>query len=269
MDKDLFEKILGEFKRAGGKYLIPQGAGESFLHPQIMEFLRIAKKKFGLKVGLNSNGSVLTPEMCREIVKMGIDDFGFSIDAYSESEFKAITGTDKLAVVESAVQDMVRIRKELGSQFPFIRVLFVEQDANQHEMDTFVRKWIDLVDEVVIQTMRLQSGRKLRKPRIEKRRACRHLFDTVFIQWDGDMTVCCEDWNSEAVVGNIRENSLQELWMRGLPEKYRRLQMNGIYHDPLICKDCEAWAGGESHRVFREGMIIDQNALTHTYRKAG
>jgi len=50
MEMTQYRSILKQFTALGGGFLIPQGAGESFLHPDFPEMLRIAAEEMRLDV---------------------------------------------------------------------------------------------------------------------------------------------------------------------------------------------------------------------------
>jgi radical SAM protein with 4Fe4S-binding SPASM domain len=197
---------------------------------------------------------------------LGIDDIGFSLDALYEDTFREITGGD-LQPIEDAVIQFAETRKQLRKRKPKLRVLLVEQQANVNEIDAYINRWIPVVDDVVIQARRTHAGRVLETPRTESRKPCRHLFDTVFIQWDGKMVVCCEDWQSVTCVGNAFERPLSGLWRSDLMVGYRKAQMSGIFQPPEICKDCQAWAGGRQHVVKHNAATEYVTSLTRVWRR--
>ncbi len=267
MPIEAYDKILSEFTEMGGKFLIPQGAGEPFLHPQIMEFLDIAKSRYHLKVGLNTNGSLLNPDHNDALMAMCIDDIGFSIDALTADSFTEITGSRKLTDIESIVCRLIESRNQRNLTKPFVRVLIVEQETNRDQINDYVAKWVEIVDEVVVQTMRTHAGRKLAVPRTEQRRPCRHIFDTIFIQWNGDVVICCEDWESKTVIGNAIQERLSDIWHNPIMNRFRKMQLSGNYSVPEICTSCEAWAGGRESRQDMHEIIVRETALTRSIRR--
>lgn len=266
MSLDRYTDILKQFRQLGGTFLIPQGAGESLLHPQFREMLRIAVNTFRLEVGLNTNGSRLTESMMTEILDLGIREIGFSVDALKAETFRAITGGE-LAPVETAVETLVAMRNRRKSRNPRIRVLIVEQAANLAEIPEYIDRWVPVVDEVIVQARRINAGRELETPRQEVRRPCRHLFDTVFVQWDGEMVICCEDWESVTGLGNVFETALADLWRNPVMQSYRRAQQTGQWAPPEICRHCEAWAGGSSVERHHDDRIEIAGALTRTFSR--
>ena len=64
-------------------------------------------------------------------------------------------------------------------------------------------------------------------------------FYKMFIDWNGDVLICCNDWGREGVIGNLNSNSIEELWFSEKINDYRRSLRDGnrIHHPP--CKYCD------------------------------
>lgn len=266
MDPGEYRRVVSEFRDFGGSLVIPQGAGESFLHPDFPALLEYTKRELGLRVAFTTNGSRLSPADLDMLIDLGTDEVGFSVDALSPDTFRTITGGD-LACVEAAVEKLAEMRRSRHAAAPLIRVLLVAQDHNRGEIEAYIRRWLPVVDEVVIQARRTHAGRTLETPRKEPRKPCRHLFDTAFVQWDGEMVICCEDWESVSSVGNVFERGLQTLWRSPELESYRRNQRRKVYSPPEICGACEAWAGGTECRMEDLSRVELTTALTRVIRR--
>ncbi len=267
MTLDRFDDALTQFRNLGGEFVIPQGAGESFLHPDILHMVDLIKRKHRLKAGLNTNGSVLDETLMKGLLKVGIDEFGFSIDANSRETFRKITGADDLDTLEEKVRTFVAMRNSLKLKKPLIRVLLVDQSENTNEVSDFISKWSGIVDETIIQAERTGLGRTLKHGRSEPRRACAHLFDTIFVEWNGNVVVCCEDWASHTVQGNIFEDSMGTIWYSRSMRQFRKWQRKNDFSQPEICLNCEAWAGGNMTTRNEENLIVQETELTRIYRK--
>ncbi len=56
---------------------------------------------------------------------------------------------------------------------------------------------------------------------------------------NGDVTVCCADFNGLLVVGSVLDQSLEEIWQGEPYRKIRRLMKEGRFDQlPAICGDC-------------------------------
>jgi len=73
----------------GSKTIVITGGGEPFLHPNIVEFVQEINNT-GLKIGIITNGVLLTPDIFDAINSKKIEWIGFSIDAGSKDIYRSI-----------------------------------------------------------------------------------------------------------------------------------------------------------------------------------
>ncbi|MFC2067711.1 SPASM domain-containing protein [Chloroflexota bacterium] len=67
---------------------------------------------------------------------------------------------------------------------------------------------------------------------------CELPFWQMNILFNGDVIVCCHDWNRAIVVGNIRTSSLREIWNSRKMNEIRRLILKKKYAKIATCKEC-------------------------------
>jgi radical SAM protein with 4Fe4S-binding SPASM domain len=74
---------------------------------------------------------------------------------------------------------------------------------------------------------------------------CTDIYRAIFVYWNGDVVPCCYDLEGENVVGNTRDNTLEEIWASdGYTDLRRRI--DNAYEDPVnepdICRSCLKWS---------------------------
>lgn len=82
LDTQKIFSVMDDLKRFGVPVLILSG-GEPLLHPHIFEISRRAKD-MGFYVGLSSNGTLITQDNIDDIISVGYDYVGVSLDGMSE-----------------------------------------------------------------------------------------------------------------------------------------------------------------------------------------
>jgi len=70
------------------------------------------------------------------------------------------------------------------------------------------------------------------------RRPCPGLWKTPIINWDGEVTVCCFDVNMVLKVGNIKEQSLKEIWDSAQINYWRLCHIRGEFDKIPLCAQC-------------------------------
>jgi radical SAM protein with 4Fe4S-binding SPASM domain len=76
------------------------------------------------------------------------------------------------------------------------------------------------------------------------------------MDWNGDVYVCCEDWNKEVSFGNVYEQSFSSIWLSEKLQDIREKLQNGI-RTFSACKNCNFLP--ENSRNEREAVQIWEN----------
>ncbi|MEM2588996.1 MAG: SPASM domain-containing protein [Candidatus Bathyarchaeia archaeon] len=100
------------------KRLILYGFGEPFIHPKILEMLRIARKTlpdYG-EIIISTNGSLINSETARKVVKE-IDSISFSVDAVSRTKLSYIREGSDLNLTTKNIERLVKTKNEAGRDF--------------------------------------------------------------------------------------------------------------------------------------------------------
>lgn len=76
-------------------------------------------------------------------------------------------------------------------------------------------------------------------PLVPLRRNCGRPFREMTIAWNGDVTLCCDDWVKEYIIGNVNDRTLRSIWVDPLFEAARaRLYHKDRNFGP--CRKCDA-----------------------------
>lgn len=89
-----------------------------------------------------------------------------------------------------------------------------------------------------------------KKPTIPEHGICLELLTHLAIKANGDISLCVRfDPTKAGVLGNIRNQTLKEIWNGELRKKYLALHILGMRDRVPLCKNCEYWGvplGNES-----------------------
>jgi hypothetical protein len=66
---------------------------------------------------------------------------------------------------------------------------------------------------------------------------CKRLFTQAYILYNGDMVLCCADWERTTILGNMKEKSIEEVWNG---EKAISIRKKFLSRDTkgLLCHSC-------------------------------
>lgn len=127
MSLDMFQRLVDELP--GLTTLTLQGLGEPLLAPHLLDMIRYAKAR-GLRVGFNSNATLLHERVARELVASGLDWLHVSLDGADPKTFEAIREGARFDRVVANLATLVAAKRSAGSDTPWVRVVFVAMRRN-------------------------------------------------------------------------------------------------------------------------------------------
>lgn len=249
MTDELFDKIVDEL--AGHAEQIERVALFVMCEPLMDPHLdrKIAKlKEIGIKcVHLNSNGSLLFASRARQLIRAGLDRIYISIDSMDPATYESIRLGLKFEQVYGNILDFIKIRDELNPDL-VLRVQMILQEANFDEAGAFVEHWRGKVgpkDQVVV-TRAFNWGdvHDAELPGDDEdvnRIPCIALWSTLEILANGDVRLCCVDVDGAVDLGNVRDQSIDEIWHGPELAKARQMHVRGARGQIPICDHCTVW----------------------------
>ena len=140
---DAVEKVLTDCAEMGSSHIYLAGGGEPFMHPNIMEILKLIKA-FGLTCHVNTNFTLVDDNRSRELVELGIDHLIVSLWAATRETYhlthpnKSERDFDKL--IES-LRTLTAMRK---NGLPHIVAYHVIMNCNYHEIPAMIELALEL-----------------------------------------------------------------------------------------------------------------------------
>jgi tungsten cofactor oxidoreducase radical SAM maturase len=111
--------------------------GEPLTHPRLLDMIETVRKH-GLAVTLGTNGLLLTPEVARQLVKLGVDRVMVSIDGGTPETFAGVRGA-LLSKVIDHIRELNETKRRLRSLYPAIGIEFVALRSNIAELDDLAK----------------------------------------------------------------------------------------------------------------------------------
>lgn len=219
------ELIAGRLsaERYAGKISF-SGFGENFLNPQFPEIVGIFRESLPhATIECNTNGDKLTADLVALVFEKGLDLL--YINLYD--------GDDQMAGFERMIapeyQDSIKYRMHWNDTDHGLIL------NNRSGKITWANE-----DESAVEELRGTP--------------CHYPFYKMFVDWNGDVLFCSNDWGREQVVGNLIQDSLQDVWFSKAMEKHRRRLANGD-RSKSPCNQCNVKGtlfGAESFRMLNE-----------------
>lgn len=246
MDLALFQRLLSQLnpRQREDRPLELHHLGESLLHPQLPTFVALARAQ-GLQAELSVNPSLLTPDRMRALLDAGIARLVLSLDALNDQTLVQIRGpAARYSHAEANIAALLSEVAKRGDAAPQIVVQMIAQSANQHEQRAFVSRF----NSTGLPTVRAYL-KPLDGPDPCDRHAqteplsylCTYPFRSVVVLWDGRVVPCCRDDDAHAVLGDLRQQTLAQIWSGPAARELRRHHRSGQFPDGHLCQSC-AWS---------------------------
>ncbi len=236
-------------------------SGEPLLNRNLFLLIKLAKAK-GINSGFDTNG-FFVGDFVNDIIEAKTSYINISIDGASqESLVKYRRGGDFERIVRG-IRRLCSLKASLKLREPFICLQFLLMKHNENELGfvkTLARECA--VDELRLKTFNTSLGlwlsatetdsllaqfepenklySRYRKNRrggrvVKKRFFCIYPFTSPVILYNGDVSLCCLDFNGENIVGNIKKETLKTIWRSF---RYNSLRAKALTRSLSICKNC-------------------------------
>jgi len=219
MDFDLYRKVVDECAALGITHVRVHNYGEPFLDKQLVEKVRYAKSKGIAEVGMISNGSLITEDLARGMIDAGLDAINISVDASGKEVFESTRLNLDYDAVITNVRTLARLRKESGRTHPKLILSFVRQN-NSAEEAAFIKEWSQVADKIHVTDLHNWAGTLNATSNVQF--PCYRLWLTFTVLWDGRVSMCCADFDGRHIFGDLRTQSIAEVWNSPLYRAARR-----------------------------------------------
>lgn len=180
-----------------------------------------------------------------------------SVYSVNKEKNKQITNSEiNPEFIKENVKYLRQVRDSRKQNRPYIYAKIINT-FNEQENEEFKKYYNTVVDEVDIQEPmdwnsseegkfidKLYTDKNIAedvKKKIasrEERRVCPYPFHTLSIKSNGDVLVCCIDWLRATKVGNVFENTLEEIWNGKSLYELRKMHIEGTKSNNLSCEHC-------------------------------
>src|SRR5262245_3858012 len=241
MDLELYRKIVQDCKDYV-EFIWPYGIGEPMIHPNIFEMIRITRDA-GIRTGMSTNATLLDDSRADLLLDSGLDYVILAFDGATKATYEKYRIG---ATFEKTRENIVNLlSKKLARKSPMYVVMqMVLLKDNAHEIQAYRKLWsIPGVDEVRFKRDEIQiEGSKI--PDVEfqtqRRNPCHLLWrGPSYVRYDGLAYPCCYMYD-EPAVGNLKKQSLMQVWNSEAMIKLREAHIKGDLSAYPICQTCQA-----------------------------
>ncbi len=250
MELDKFTEIITKCRGAHQiDVLYLHGMGEPLLHPNLVEFISIAKKAgIAGRIVVITNGIKLNWEMLNKLIGSGLDEVRISYDVFDEQCYTEIKGANLSLVVRTNIEECLHKLKEkkINVRFHIDCKKWIYGNYHLNEQsEKVILHFEKLVSDVDNASIRLanefdwNSQAGINGTTYKRSTPCEGAFYNLLIHSDGEITPCCLDITKELSIGNIHfyENIDEVLASTRLLEIRTKLLSNN-FQGIESCRQC-------------------------------
>jgi len=217
------------------------GFGEIFIDNEIIDKIEYAGKR-KLDIHLLSNGSMLTPERIDRIYNIGVKDIRVSLHTTNPDNYgKIMRYQSKKFTFDSVIKNVNYALENKPDNTEFIITADII-DENKNDIEQMIQDYGDKCTLEVWYPHNWVYGKKYRdKNKQNTLKTCsRPSNGPIQIQIDGDIIMCCFDFNNELVLGNFKTQTLKEIFEGQIFQKLYKHHSEGTCEkSDFICRNCD------------------------------
>lgn len=259
---DLFKSIIDELKPYKKKPQIEFAfAGEPMLHKGIYSFIEYAVENHH-KVYISTNVTAINENNARKLIQSGLSSIHLCIDGFSNKSHDTYRIGSDFKIIKQNIETFLRVKSELRSKMPFVQIqtlltslsvpeknemidwakkigansiyfkslsikLGHSDKVEEHTIKDIKKKWSYLVPE--------EDEFKRKKYTLNKP-YCSIPINQSVIYWNGDLGLCCCDYDNSIMNFNIKKNGYLNTLFSKEVIKFRK---QGFQKKHSICNGCD------------------------------
>lgn len=212
-------------------YIIPKviqlhGYGDPLLDKNMPEIIRVLSQK-GFYSYFSCNPANINIDKTIQMFENGLDYIKYSIESVDDEKHKKIRGgASDFTKSYQKILKLLDLKKQRDYKTTIIITMLDLNHEWQEEEYTKLKKAFEGLDVYIY--MKSEDQQWYRQDfhgtkSIHWSELCKHPWMSMTIKSNAEAAMCMEDFNNEIILGNVRENSLFDIWNG---EKYKEFRMN-------------------------------------------
>lgn len=262
MDMDVYRKIIDDYGSRGG--VLTFGTfGEPLMDKYMkerIEYLKCYPKIH--KIEILTNGFFLNENIVPTILENGVG-VDISLDELDKQTFEDVKKMS-FDIVSDNIVNFLEVNSKATKPVPVnirIKTMKTVEETMEQELfkiitsydcsvvlnsidDNIISNWAGKLDkESFIKEYEISTNNKTQftHKRFNQTNIapCAQLWKWMVVYWDGSVVLCCADMFSQAIVGDLKSNSITEVWNGSQMKGHRDQMVNRKRFEVAICQDCD------------------------------
>ncbi|MFC1789089.1 radical SAM/SPASM domain-containing protein [Thermodesulfobacteriota bacterium] len=253
MSWQVFTKIIDECAvfEGTGLWMNLHKDGEPLLDPMLFARINYIRKKLKKShIHFSSNASLLTNSIIDKLLESPPDSIVFSVDGTTSETYEQIRrGLLYQKTKENLENFFKRKKKALHSKTISIMQMVVN-DQNKNQKSDYFKMWHGKADKIMFKDMHnfldqktSVHGCSLSYKMLSR---CWQPFSTMIVFWNGDVGLCCWDYENFLKLGNIERSSLLEIFNNDMFLKVRTAMIRKDCKNIPVCSKCSRIYGKDN-----------------------
>ena len=236
---DFFKRIVDEANEIGVGAITLASRGEPSMHPKYGEMIEyVCKQNNIFEKKTNTNATFLTDKICNQIFDNDLTTIVISADHYEKEQYEIIRKGANFEKILKNVEMLYNIReKYYPKSNTEIRVSGVDYHRNLDRVK-FKEFWIQFSDNVSASYPIERWDTYNNAPHEDINSACSYLWDRMYVWFDGLCNPCDEDYKSYLSYGNLKNNSIKEVWNSKDLKIKRQKHLSSLRNQLTPCDRC-------------------------------
>jgi radical SAM protein with 4Fe4S-binding SPASM domain len=256
MKWDLYKKIISDIKlfEFHIKTLRLYTFGEPLLNPKFVDMVKYAKdEQIAENIDTTTNGSLFNPKLNLKIIEAGIDRINISVIGINAEQYKSFSNYS--INFEKYVDNIAHLYHHRKQCIIFIKI---NGDViSKEDQQKFLQIFTSISDGVGIEhTMGCWYDFDMKGTPTNKEvgvygqpishvEICPYILYSYCVQFNGEVSACFLDWNRKLIIGDVKEQSLIDIWNSNRMNNLRKLMLKMLRFSHPICKSCQQLISGE------------------------
>ena len=262
MDMVLYRKIIDNYGQRGG--VLTFGTfGEPLMDKHIKARIEYLKRYPKIhKIELLTNAFFLNENIIPVILENGVG-VDISLDELDKKTFEDVKKMS-FDVVRDNIVTFLEMNSQAKQSVPVnirIKTMKTVEETMKQELfkiitsydcsvvmntidDNIISNWAGKLDKEsffqehkIFKTSKTQfTHKRFNQTNIAP---CTQLWKWMVIYWDGSVVLCCADMFSQTIVGDLKSNSISEIWNGPNMKSYRNQMVGRKRFEVPLCQDCD------------------------------
>lgn len=245
MPMDLYRRIIDDAATVPQiDHLTLTGLGETLLDRHLLQRLTYARRVLpkGIAIDLYTNGTFLKPKMTDDLIAAGLTTLYVSLNATHADQRRDVMRLDDWPEVEGYVQYALEATKGTGTRL-IVKGIASKDLMEVGDHEAFLDRWGGDWQKGGAVYLHLEgnwAGAMGAKMRTKPKSACHRAFGQIMVLWDGRVSLCCFDGFGEVILGDLRTQTIREIYNGDQALGIRTAHHEGRRGDLFLCGTCTA-----------------------------